>query len=541
MQPPPSHNGSSEDVNQETQSVSFSTYTTLSQDEILRLVSIHVHQELSRYPSIFDDEEDNAHQHKRLKRIKAKIGHFSSRFDGYPPFCYIVSFQKWIEKLSEKSKVVEVLASAGYFSVLYPFIIAGIIMGNVAKDKTIIVFIFNILAIIPISVVISFLTETLAELTNPTIGSLLNITFGNAIELIFSIIALFKGQLDTVQGSMVGSWLATTQLILGCALFFAAFNKRQLSLNRLNCYFNVIFMVFSGFVFKLVYSLNYDSSYTSAFKGSSSSEPSQAIINLSTGLSVLHLLLYVVYLIIPYQHRKVLGITAKDEEKNVLEHGTSVRFSETNRMEVTSVDSSISESNTAVGNRSSKTGFSEATLAPMPEPIEVEASKDEMSESTKKASNRFSVFVYAFFLLGVTVVASFNSDYLLDSLNDFSEETHIPKAFITVILIPIFSNAAEHVTSIVVAYKGHLELALNVAVGSAIQINFFIVPFLVLIAHATSAPYTFLYENVYCEAMFAAAILASFSIVNGKAYLATGSILIVSYVVCGVVVYFMGN
>lgn len=566
---------------------SNSRFTAVSQDEIQKLISIHVHQELSKYPSLYydNDNADNINHHKLLKRVKSKFATFASKFDSYPPFKQTIAFQNWFDEKAKKNKILEVIGAAGYFSILYPFIIAGIVLGNIGKEHTIVVFVCNILAIVPLSVIISYLTESLAELTNPTIGGLLNITFGNAIELIFSILALFKGQLDTVQGSMVGSWLATTQLILGCAFFFASFKKKQLSFNKFSSYFNVIFMVFSGFIAKMVYTLNYNSNYTSQFTDSSSSYPSSAILKVSRGMAVLHLMLYALYLIIPYQHKKLLldASHKKDVEKNMFDSGSStpsvVRFSATNRFEGNDTISALSDSNTYMTGTSrsmenvklsvydnGKNKINESTAIvqsdtatdptgegiqlhelPKPSPAQpITGESNVASRESKQVDKATSiwvkfkdVFIYAFFLLAVTVVASFNSDYLLDSLNDFSEKTHIPKTFITVILIPIFSNAAEHVTSIIVAYKGQMELAMNIAVGSAIQINFLIVPFLILIAAATKSPYSFLYENTYCETMFCASILASFCIWNGKAYFATGAILLVNYIVCAMLIYFM--
>ena len=61
-------------------------------------------------------------------------------------------------------------------------------------------------------------TEHLAHRTGPTIGGLLNATFGNAAELIIAIVALRAGLVELVKASITGSILGNLLLILGLAL-----------------------------------------------------------------------------------------------------------------------------------------------------------------------------------------------------------------------------------------------------------------------------------------------------------------------------------
>ena len=60
-------------------------------------------------------------------------------------------------------------------------------------------------------------TEHLAHRTGPTIGGLLNATFGNAAELIIAIVALRAGLVELVKASITGSILGNLLLILGLA------------------------------------------------------------------------------------------------------------------------------------------------------------------------------------------------------------------------------------------------------------------------------------------------------------------------------------
>lgn len=79
---------------------------------------------------------------------------------------------------------------------------------------------------------LSFATEELALYIGETLGGLLNATFGNAVELIVSIIALIQGKILIVQTSLIGSMLSNLLLVLGMCFFFGG-------INRVEQYFNV--------------------------------------------------------------------------------------------------------------------------------------------------------------------------------------------------------------------------------------------------------------------------------------------------------------
>ena len=101
-------------------------------------------------------------------------------------------------------------------NILLVFVPVGIAVGFVDPDP-IVDFIFNALAIIPLAVIISTATESLAARLGDTFGALLNVTVGNAAELIIFFTALAKDQIRIVKGSLLGSVLANSLLVLGTA------------------------------------------------------------------------------------------------------------------------------------------------------------------------------------------------------------------------------------------------------------------------------------------------------------------------------------
>lgn len=76
----------------------------------------------------------------------------------------------------------------------------------------VLVFILAMIGIIPLASLLAESTEVLAYKTGPKIGSLLNATFGNAVDLILLFALLRSGQMEIVKASIVGSILTTLLL-----------------------------------------------------------------------------------------------------------------------------------------------------------------------------------------------------------------------------------------------------------------------------------------------------------------------------------------
>ena len=81
------------------------------------------------------------------------------------------------------------------------------------------------------------------------------------------------------------------------------------------------------------------------------------------------------------------------------------------------------------------------------------------------------------------------------SIEEVADRYHIPKPFIGLILLPIVSNAAEHVTSVWMAMKGQMELTITICVGSSIQIATFVVPLLVIVGWISGHELTLFFSN----------------------------------------------
>lgn len=117
-----------------------------------------------------------------------------------------------------------------WINVLLIFVPIGIAMNFVNLPgivKPTIVFSLNAVAIIPLAGLLAFATESVASRMGDTWASLLNVTFGNAVELIIFIIALAKDQIGITQASILGSILANLLLILGMSFLFGGLRFQE--------------------------------------------------------------------------------------------------------------------------------------------------------------------------------------------------------------------------------------------------------------------------------------------------------------------------
>lgn len=114
------------------------------------------------------------------------------------------------------------------------------------------------------------------------------------------------------------------------------------------------------------------------------------------------------------------------------------------------------------------------------------------------------VWVAGGLLVLSTVLVGVTSEWLVDSLDGFSTNYHVPKTFIGLVLLPIVSNAAEHVTAVLAARRNAVDLAMGVAVGSSIQIALFVLPLLVIIGWIADKPMSLLFDPFVSILMFLA-------------------------------------
>jgi len=118
----------------------------------------------------------------------------------------------------------------------WPYLLAPLIPVAVALElagvPATIVFAASALGIIPTAALMGRATEELAARSGPGIGGLLNVTFGNAPELIIALFALGKGLQEVVKASIVGSIIGNILLVMGAAMLAGGIGREKQTFSR---------------------------------------------------------------------------------------------------------------------------------------------------------------------------------------------------------------------------------------------------------------------------------------------------------------------
>jgi Ca2+:H+ antiporter len=132
----------------------------------------------------------------------------------------------------QRASAKEFLTSAqGWPYLLVPFIPAAVAL-ELAHASAALIFIVAALGIIPTAALMGLATEELAARSGPGIGGLLNVTFGNAPELIIALFALAAGLQEVVKASLVGSILGNILLVLGGAMLVGGLRRDRQYFDR---------------------------------------------------------------------------------------------------------------------------------------------------------------------------------------------------------------------------------------------------------------------------------------------------------------------
>jgi len=112
------------------------------------------------------------------------------------------------------------------------FIPAAVVLELADVGSPIVVFSAAALGVIPCAAVMGEATEAIAARTGPGIGGLLNVTFGNAPELIIAFFALLEGLQEVVKASLVGSIIGNILLVLGAAMLVGGLGRDEQRFSR---------------------------------------------------------------------------------------------------------------------------------------------------------------------------------------------------------------------------------------------------------------------------------------------------------------------
>jgi Ca2+:H+ antiporter len=138
-----------------------------------------------------------------------------------------------------------------------------------------------------------------------------------------------------------------------------------------------------------------------------------------------------------------------------------------------------------------------------------------------------------------TIFVAVMSEFLVGALQHTVEELNLSPLFVGLIIVPLISNAAEHASAILLAAKDKMSVAIEIAIGSSVQIALFVAPVLVFLSLLTAHPLDLIFTGFEIAAVgFAAAILA-FIALDGRSNWFEGVLLLSAYVIMAISFFFL--
>ena len=145
-------------------------------------------------------------------------------------------------------------------------------------------------------------------------------------------------------------------------------------------------------------------------------------------------------------------------------------------------------------------------------------------------------------VLGVTtVVTALVSEILVHSLEAFAGAAHLSEFFISIVIVAIVGNAAEHGGAVVIARRGKMKLATEIAISSSAQVALLVIPVVTLVSFAFKNPLALAFRPIELIAMGGAAAFVAFVIRDGRSRRWEGALLIAVYGGLVVAFYFAGD
>ena len=143
-------------------------------------------------------------------------------------------------------------------------------------------------------------------------------------------------------------------------------------------------------------------------------------------------------------------------------------------------------------------------------------------------------------LAAATVVTALVAEVLVGSLEVFAEEAGLSEFFVAAVIVAIVGNAAEHGGAVVVAYRGKVKLAAEIALASAAQVAVFLIPAVVLLSWLID-PLALGFREVEIAALAFGLVVTAITLWGGHASKGRGAVLLVAYALVAVAFYASGD
>jgi Ca2+:H+ antiporter len=366
-----------------------------------------------------------------------------------------------------------------YLMIAIPLAILASLLGWPATA----IFVLSAIGLVPMARLIGSSTEVLASHTGPAVGGLLNATLGNAAELIITIVAIREGLLELVKASITGSILGNLLLVLGMSMLLGGLRNGVQTFDKKRASNNAILLVLAVLALLIP-------SMLSATVGPAGSVEVEA---LSLGTAFVMIVLYILGIIYTLKTRSgpLAAVTAPRPTDPIPDPAAIPPTMD---------------------------------VAPAAEP---EAQPAEAHGNHARWSVRTAILV----LVIATVFVAYLSELLVGAVEPVMLSLGISEFFLGIILIPLIGNVAEHLVAVKVALQNHMDLSVEIAVSSSLQIALFVAPILVFISLFMGNPLLLIFNTFELLALVAGVLIAALVSVDGESNWLEGAELLAIYLI----------
>jgi len=170
----------------------------------------------------------------------------------------------------------------------------------------------------------------------------------------------------------------------------------------------------------------------------------------------------------------------------------------------------------------------------------IEEKAEPKKEEEEHDGPDWSMKTACFVLLIATILVALMSEVLTDAVTLAGEKMGLSQVFMGIIIVAIVGNAAEHTTAVMMALKNKMDVAINIAFGSSLQISMFVIPVLVICSYARPGdPMDLLLTEfeVFCVAC--SVILAWMITTDGQSQWLEGAMLLMIYAIFAIGFFFV--
>lgn len=156
--------------------------------------------------------------------------------------------------------------------------------------------------------------------------------------------------------------------------------------------------------------------------------------------------------------------------------------------------------------------------------------KDLYATTTKEEGHesKWSLKKSIAILIITTVIIAIESEFLVGGIEDITSKLGLSEFFVGIILIPIIGNAAEHSTAITMALKNKMDVAIEIALGSSLQIILFVAPVLIFLS-LLFTPMSIIFNPFELVSLIASVIIANKVASDGQSNWLEGAQLMAVY------------